>query len=197
VLGGAVSAQGSLYAIRRSLINPLPSAVADDLVNSLRVVSYGSRLVFEPEARVTERVSSNAKSEFGRRVRSTERGWRGLMQMPELLNPFQTGFYALQLFSHKILRRLTPFLLIALLVVNLSILQHGSIYIAAAVIQVLFYAVALLGWLTQGRFGSWTSIPCFFVMGNLAMLLGIINVMRGKRSDTWKPARVSSSDGVA
>jgi hypothetical protein len=33
-------------------------------------------------------------------------------------------------------------------------------------------------------------------MGNLAMLFGIINVIRGKRSDTWKPARVSAPDGV-
>jgi cellulose synthase/poly-beta-1,6-N-acetylglucosamine synthase-like glycosyltransferase len=196
-LGGAVSAQGSLYAVRRSLIAPLPAAVADDLVTSLRAVSQGGRLIFDAEAKVMERVSSNAKSEFGRRVRSTERGWRGLMQFPGLLSPFRTGFYAFQLFSHKVLRRLTPFLLIALMVLNLLVLDQGSIYVAIAVAQGLFYATALLGWLTQGRLGSWTSIPCFFVMGNLAMMLGIINVMRGKRSDTWKPARVSTPDSIA
>jgi cellulose synthase/poly-beta-1,6-N-acetylglucosamine synthase-like glycosyltransferase len=189
-LAGAVSAQGSLYAIRRELVTQVPNGVADDLINSLRVVLAGQRLVFEAGAKVYEAVTSDTRSEFGRRVRSTERGWRGLMATKELLNPFQTGFYALQLFSHKVLRRLTPFLMLALMLVNLAVITEGLIYLAAGMIQVAFYSAALLGWVTGGRAGAWASVPCFIVMGNVAMMIGIINVMRGKKSMTWKPARV-------
>lgn len=188
-LGGAVSAQGSLYAIRRELLSPIPAAVADDLVNSLRVVVQGKRLVFEPQATVMETVSESAKAEIGRRVRSTERGWRGLMLYSTLLNPFKFGFYSVQLFSHKVLRRINPFLLILLAAVNALVVNEGMVYAACAVLQLAFYGLALVGWLTGGRPRILTAIPCFFVLGHAAMALGLINVARGKKSDRWSPAR--------
>ncbi|PVE21062.1 glycosyltransferase family 2 protein [Microvirga sp. KLBC 81] len=190
-LAGAVSAQGSLYAIRRSLIKPIPSAVADDLISSLRVVDEGKRLVFEPGAQVFEAVTNHTGSEFGRRVRSTERGWRGLMSMARLMNPGRTGFYALQLFSHKALRRLVPFLAVLLVFVSVMTMQEGWIYVLAAGLQILFFVLAFIGWRAKGRVGSWASVPFFIVMGNTAMMVGVINVLRGKRSSVWTPARIS------
>lgn len=188
-LSGAVSAQGSLYAIRRELLSPLPPAVADDLLNSLRVVAQGKRLVFEPEATVVEVVSESARSEFRRRARSTERGWRGLMLMSELLNPFKYGFYSVQLFSHKVLRRINPFLLVALAAVNLLTLSDGAVYVLSGGLQAAFYGLAFIGWLAGGRATTLASVPFFFVLGHAAMALGLINVARGKKSDRWSPAR--------
>lgn len=193
VLSGAVSAQGSLYAIRRELLSPLPAAIADDLLNSLRVVAQGKRLVFEPQATVVEVVSDSAGSEFGRRVRSTERGWRGLMLMSDLLNPFKYGFYSVQIFSHKVLRRINPFLLPAVAIVNAFILHKSSLYILSGGMQVVFYGLALLGWLMGRRAMTLTAVPFFFVLGHAAMALGLINVARGKKSDRWSPARDSSA----
>lgn len=188
-LSGAVSAQGSLYAARRELLSPLPNAVADDLFNSLRIVAQGKRLVFESKATVLETVSESTGAEFGRRVRSTERGWRGLMLMSELLNPFIFKFYSVQLFSHKILRKLSPFLLIILGVINALIINEGAVYVFSAWAQVVLYGLAVLGWLTGSRFGMLTAIPFFFALGHAAMALGLINVACGKRSDKWIPAR--------
>lgn len=188
-LGGAVSAQGSLYAIERDLLSPLPNAVADDLLNSLRVVAQGKRLVFEPQATVKESVSDSTKAEFGRRVRSTERGWRGLMLMSELLNPLKFKFYSIQLFSHKVLRRIAPLLLVLLGIINAIIIDEGMIYAFSAWGQVVFYGLAAFGWITGGYFRILTAVPFFFVLGHAAMALGLINFARGKRSDRWSPAR--------
>ena len=185
----AVSAQGSLYAVRRNLISEIPPAVADDLYVSLGVVARGFRLAFEPDATVVEGVTGSAKAEFGRRVRSTERGWRGLMMMSTLLNPFKFGFYSIQLFSHKVLRRLVPFLAVLFFLVSLAVAGAGPFYMALAAAQIAGLLAAGLAWLLQAHLPGWALIPVFIIAGNLAMALGVINVMIGKRSDRWTPAR--------
>jgi cellulose synthase/poly-beta-1,6-N-acetylglucosamine synthase-like glycosyltransferase len=192
-LSGAVSAQGTLYTVRRELLHPLVPAVADDSLNSLRVVAQGKRLVFESEATVELSVTSSSKLEFGRRVRMTERGWRGLMLMSQLLNPWRYGFFSVQLFSHKVLRRLGPFFLLLVAVANLGLIAKHPIYDVSAVLQAIFYALAGVGWAMAGRGKSWTSIPFFFVLGNCAMAIGVINALRGKRTDKWSPAREPAS----
>lgn len=189
-LSGAVSAQGSLYAIRRELLEPLPPAVADDLLNSLRVVAKGSRLVFEPKAVTEEAVSGNALEEFGRRVRSTEQGVRGLFLMRGLLNPFRYGFYSLQLFSHKVLRRLTPFLLAVFLTLSLALATAHPFYAAVAIMQVAGYAVVGLALAVPPlRRLPLVSFPMFFVVGHAAMALGVVRFVLGRRTERWRPAR--------
>lgn len=189
-LAGAVSAQGSLYAIRRELVAPLPNAVADDLVNSLRVVAAGNRLVFEPRALTEEAVSGNVIEEFGRRVRSTEQGVRGLYMMRELLNPFRYGFYSVQLFSHKVLRRLAPFLLLIFLALSLALAPTHPVYAAVAALQFFGYAVVGLALAIPSlRRLPMVTIPMFFVIGHAAMGLGVFRFLIGRRTERWRPAR--------
>jgi len=189
-LSGAVSAQGSLYAIRRELLEPLPPAAADDLLNSLRVVAKGRRLVFEPGAITEEAVSGNILEEFGRRVRSTEQGVRGLYIMRGLLNPFRHGFYSLQLFSHKVLRRMTPFLLPVFLGLSLALAPSHPFYAVIAILQVAGYAVVGLALAVPPlRRLPLVSFPTFFVVGHAAMALGVIRFLLGRRTERWRPAR--------
>ncbi|WP_415897295.1 glycosyltransferase family 2 protein [Neptuniibacter sp. QD72_48] len=189
-VGGAVSAQGSVYAIRRELTSPVLEGCADDFVLSVGVVTKGKRLVFEPNAMTYEHVTNKVYKEFDRRVRSTEMGWRGLMLFKELLNPFKYGWYSLQLFSHKLLRRLNPVLLIGLLLSNALLLDEHWFYQAFLACQVVFYAIALLTMLFPFlRKVPGFNIPTFFVMGHAAMAMGIINVCRGKKVSKWKPVR--------
>ncbi len=189
-LGGAVSAQGSLYAVRRGLLAPIPPDVADDLNNSLRVVREGYRILFEPGAVTEEPVSADTRGEFGRRVRSTERGWRGLMHYAVLLNPFHFGFYAVKLASHKLLRRLTPFLWLLLAPVTALLAGEGPVYALAGAAQLLLYGAALAAWLLPlARRVPGASLALFFVGGHLAMARGVLNALGGRRSARWTPVR--------
>ncbi|MEX0303833.1 MAG: glycosyltransferase, partial [Leisingera sp.] len=80
-LGGAVSAQGTLYAMRRRLVpERVPGDVADDFYISVQAPAQHRRLVFEPRAVAQEAVTSHAGDEFMRRVGSTPRGLRGLLR---------------------------------------------------------------------------------------------------------------------
>lgn len=188
-IAGAVSAQGSLYAVRRRLIGPIPEAMADDLVISLGVVAGGYRLVFDPSARTVESVSSSDSKEFGRRVRSTERGWRGLMFYSTLLNPFKYGLYSLQLFSHKVLRRLVPFLFCTAWLTSITLAMRADVYLWAASLCSGFVGLALIGLMSQKYLPRVLLLPTFLLMANVAMMRGVINAISGKRTVVWVPAR--------
>ncbi len=189
-LAGVVTMQGSVYAIRRELLAPIPQGVADDLVIGLRIPLAGKRITFEPRASSEEKVTAKLGGELGRRVRSTEQGWRGLMMFREVLNPFRYGLFALQMWAHKVLRRMTPFLLVLLAVVNIILIGRGPFYDVMAAGQGMVYALALLGWLmpTVRRLPP-VAVSLFFVMGHLAMGMGVVNVLRGKRTHQWTPVR--------
>lgn len=189
-LSGAIMGQGSLYAVRRELLSPLPPAVSDDITFSLRVVAQGKRFVMEPKAVTEEQVSGDTGREFGRRVRSTERAMRGLFHTAEVLNPFRYGFYSIQLISHKVLRTLAPFFLIVLALANLMLLTEHPIYAVTASLQAGWYGMAALAWLLpSARRMPCFSIPLFFVVGHAALGLGLVNLLRGQRTDRWRPWR--------
>ncbi len=189
-LGGAVSAQGSFHSVRRAHIRPLPLDAADDFTLSVRAVDGGGRLVFEPDAVATETVTEKPKKEMGRRIRSTERGWRALMNHAHLLNPGRTGIYALQLFSHKVLRRLVPFLLAVLFLVSLLLVAEGPFYQLAVAGQAVIYGLGLLGLLLpKARKLPGVRHVFFALMAMVAMASGLVNYYRGKRSTIWTPAR--------
>jgi len=191
--GNAISATGAIYAVRRSLFRGVPVGVTDDFAVSTDVIVQGYRLVFAPDAIAYEPVSGTGGVEFSRKVRVITRGLRGvLIVRRELLNPFNFGFYAFQLFMHKVMRRLVVFPLIVLLVLSPLLWNAGLIYQLATVAQILFYSCALLGLVLSnmklGRLKPFT-IAFFFCMVNAASLIAAVNLIRGRRIDFWEPQR--------
>ncbi len=194
--GNAISATGAIYAIRRELFQTVPDGVTDDFVTSTRVIAQKKRLVFEPEAICFEPVAGSAKAEFGRKTRVITRGLRGIIEMRELLNPFQHGFYALQVFSHKVLRRLVVFPLIALAIISPLLWGNGWFFQAATFLQAAVYFAAMAG-LVMSRFQlkspKFISVPFYFCMVNAAVVVAVYKIMRGERVALWSPARADDS----
>jgi cellulose synthase/poly-beta-1,6-N-acetylglucosamine synthase-like glycosyltransferase len=190
--GNTLAATGAIYAIRRSLFGPIPDGVSDDLFTSTGIIARGYRLVFAPQAIAYEPVAATSQVEFGRKVRVIMRSWKAFGFRRELLNPFRYKFYAVQLFSHKILRYLVVFPLLALFLVSPFLWKAGFLYQMATIGQVAFYCCALLGWRLNGtRFGRKKifTIPFYFCMVNAASLVAIINVLRGRQIKHWEPQR--------
>lgn len=189
-LGGTVSAQGSIYAIRRQLTAPIPPGVADDFLMSVRVVDQGYRLAFESRATTREAVTERAGDEMARRIRSTEMGWRGLMMMRHLMNPLATGLYGWQLLSHKGLRRLVPLFLTLAFVANLFLIGQNWALTVLGLGQIAFYGLAALAWAVPPlRRLPGVGKVLFFVLGNLGMALGLVAYLRGRKSSVWTPVR--------
>jgi len=191
--GSIVSAHGAIYAIRRKLYQPPPSAaVTDDFAISTAVVEQGYRLVFEQEAIAYEHVSPATEIEFRRKVRILNRGLRAVFSRRQLLNPLRYSFYAVELLSHKVLRRLVPLFLVILFVASIQLSEPRSFYIFAAAGQILFYGLAGVGFLLRRhRLGAsrLLCIPFFYCMANTAALAAFIMLLSGKRIALWEPQR--------
>ena len=192
-LGGSViSATGAIYAIRRELFRSVPDGVTDDFMTSTRVIAAGRRLVFEPAAVALEPVASSSRGEYRRKVRIMTRGLRGVAMARELLDPRRYGFYAVQLFTHKVLRRLMAVPLLVVAGTSATLWDDGPIYRLAVLGQVAVYGLGAIGLALRGhRAGRrpWFSLPAFFLLVNIASLHAAWNLMTGRRIDRWQPAR--------
>ena len=193
----AISATGAIYAIRRRLFHKVPSGVSDDFFISTSVIAQGYRLVFEPEAIAFEPVAHATRRQFSRRVRVITLGLYGVIAMRRLLNPRRYGFYAIELFWHKILRRLMFVPLLILLLVSPFLWAEGVLFRLLNILQMGFYGCAIVGTISQGsRLGQIRlfSIPMFFCLVNTAALVATVNVLRGRRIELWSPQRGNTSD---
>ena len=60
-----VGATGALYAIRRSLFEPVPEeTILDDVLIPMSITRKGYRVLFEPKARAWDRLAVSAQAEF-------------------------------------------------------------------------------------------------------------------------------------
>lgn len=195
-VGSAVSASGRLHAIRRTLFRP-PSIrdASDDVLISTQVIKSGRRLAFDETSRVVVEVRNDPRGELRRKVRLMNRGLRAALALGKTLLPFRGGFYSLQIFSHKVLRRFVPFLLIGLLGSSglLSTADPSWWFVLGP--QLAFYLLAGVGALA-GRtpLGKvqllW--IPYYFCLANLAAALAVISLVRGIRFEIWEPVRTTA-----
>jgi GT2 family glycosyltransferase len=197
--GSTVSATGAIYAIRRELFEPVRPGVTDDFITSTAVISQSRRLVFAADAVAWEPVAASSKLEYGRKVRIMTRGLRGVAARRDLLDPRRTGFYAVQLASHKILRRVmaVPLLIVAATAVLLW--PQGAIYQLTTLGAAALAGLGAIGLaVPRSRLGRQrpVGLAAFFVLVNVASLQAIFNLLTGRRIDRWEPRR-DSGDGSA
>lgn len=192
--GSMTSATGQIYALRRNLFNPIPEGVTDDFYESVQAPFHHKRLIFEPRAIAFGPIAPSAIIEFHRKVRNITNGLNGVVKMRRLLNPFEYGFYAIQLFSHKVLRRIMVFPLLAMLVSTAALWQHGLFYRAMFVLQLAFYVCGWISFAFRNRlpgFLKHLQLPFFFQMVNAAALVSVYQLFRKRQTDRWSPQRAS------
>jgi cellulose synthase/poly-beta-1,6-N-acetylglucosamine synthase-like glycosyltransferase len=186
-LEALVSANGAIYAIRRSLFRPLPpGTINDDLLISMNVLQQGYRIVYDPQAVAYEETAS-LQQEFRRRVRIGSGDFRALRHSKRLLNPF-SGRVAAAYWSHKILRWVLPFTITAALISSIA-LSHDAFYAAAAGLGFAMVAAAGVGYALESRHvrSGILRFPCYFLLMNLALLVGFLRDIFGRRTVLWTP----------
>ena len=108
-----------------------------------------------------------------------------------MLNPFRVGFYAVELFSHKVLRYAVPLFLLLLYFSNLVMAFHSPFFDFFLLFQLLFYVLAAAGWLLDRTGISFRllSLPLYFVLANAAVVIAFYKFLRGERFAAWQPIR--------
>ncbi|MBN2112630.1 MAG: glycosyltransferase family 2 protein [Acidimicrobiia bacterium] len=198
-LGCCVGVNGEIFAIRRSLFRPAPPGVVnDDAWMAQQVINAGSNVVYNERAVSVERVSPTAADEAQRRARIVAGQYQMLGRLREW--PWRRPVVLWELVSHKVLRPLVPFGMIAAAGASLAALFRPGIgsgaaglwYLArpwnwlAAGAQAAFYALAAAGSHFGGALGKVAYVPRFLVDSNLAALRGLVRHLKDGQSANWQ-----------
>jgi cellulose synthase/poly-beta-1,6-N-acetylglucosamine synthase-like glycosyltransferase len=189
--GSAVASHGALHAIRRGLFVPIRDvSAADDMAISMQVVLQGHRLVYEPEAIAYVEPPTAAGSEFRRKVRIATQVVRALFSLGSAL--WTSGFYSVQLVSHKLLRYVVPVFLILMVLSNvyLALITGSLFWKGLLVAQAAFYGLAAAGHVVHNRLRGLFRlllIPYYFCLVNASAIAALVGLIRGSRPGMWAP----------
>lgn len=188
-IGTLTGCCGCIYSVRRDAYTELAPDIISDLVQPLWVVRQGYRVVFEDRALAFEETTESTAEEFSMRVRVITRGMRGLLSVPDLLNPLKYGWVSLQLLSHKIFRWMAPIFWLLLLFSN-AVLWRQPAFRIFLWLQLGTYLLAALQ-LVAPLHRRWKvlGVPLYFCTLNAAALFGMFELMRGHQYAVWQPVR--------
>jgi cellulose synthase/poly-beta-1,6-N-acetylglucosamine synthase-like glycosyltransferase len=186
-----IGASGCLYAVRKSAYEPMYPEACSDFLICTAIFRKGLRSVFEPKAICFEQTNLHAGDELKMRVRVISQTFTDLWRNRDMMNPFKSGFFAIELISHKALRYAVPFILFAFLLLSIVLAGSSAFYAAALAVHVLFYSLAFAGWVMEraGKRLSLLAIPLYFVLANLASIVGFYKFLRGETYARWEPIR--------
>lgn len=184
-VGSAVGVTGAIYAIRKSLWQPLPAGLLlDDLYTPMQIVLRGYRVGFVDGALAWDLRQPQPVEEYRRKTRTLTGVIQLCAWLPALLNPLRNPVWA-QFVFHKLLRFLTPYGALAIgawcLVTTwprLTAPLGPSLSTAAAVLLCLLV-------LSTDRAGRVRHMMGQAVLLQAAVLVATFNGLRG-RWDVWQ-----------
>jgi cellulose synthase/poly-beta-1,6-N-acetylglucosamine synthase-like glycosyltransferase len=187
-LGFLLGATGGIFAMRKSLFRPLPpTTIVEDFVTAMKILEGGHRVCYEPEARATECTAPTMRDEMKRKSRIGAGGFQAIGMTAAMLNPLR-GMPAMGYWSHKLLRWFVPFLMLGALVSS-ALLSSQPFYALALTAQLLSVAIGLQGLRPSAADHRLVRPVRYFLLMNLALLIGFFRFLRGTQRVTWEQAR--------
>ena len=187
---GLIGLSGSFFAARREVCEDWDIYSPSDFNTALNCAKLGMVAVSSPEVVGIYQDVKDASLEYRRKMRTVIRGLTAIVRHPEVLSLSRMGLFAFQVWSHKIMRWGVPWFMLGFAVLTLLLQSRGGVYQVALVAQLIFYGIALLGWLSaRARENTVVRIIFFFVQTNLALARAVWSFLVGKRMTVWTPSR--------
>ena len=187
---GLVGLSGSFFAARREVCEQWDIYSPSDFNTALNCAKKGLVAITCPDVHGIYKDVKDAGLEYRRKMRTVIRGITAIARHPEVLNPFTMGLFAFQVWSHKIMRWGVPWFMLIFAILTLMLQGQGTIYMLALVAQIVFYALALAGWLSvRMRENALVRIVFFFVQTNMALAQATLSFLSGKRMTVWTPSQ--------
>jgi cellulose synthase/poly-beta-1,6-N-acetylglucosamine synthase-like glycosyltransferase len=191
-LGTTTAVVGEMIAFRKEIFAPIPDGIInDDAYLAMYTMRRGFRVIYEPEAVCWETSAQSMHDEVIRRRRINT----GRFQLFFRFHwwPWKQPLALFSLVSHKFLRLLLPVLMIGALLGN-------TVYVILATqpgllgwilpVQLLFYILALIGWLTEHKQRAWKlpALSYFLLRASFTPLSGFWGFVSGKQTVLWEKA---------
>src|SRR5882672_2774903 len=182
--GSMMGADGSVFAIRRSLHKPPPERIIDDMYVSVMILCSGYRVIQASGGLAYEESVVSAREEFRRKIRIACQAFNvHRLIWPQLRK--LDGITLYKYVSHKLIRWFTIYLLAisgVAFYAALAVAGHAGVAVA---LTVCIAAAFLLGcFSTMKPFAQIAGIVAAFA----ATGLGVWRSLRGERYQTWDPA---------
>lgn len=182
--GSVMGADGSIFAIRRSLHTPPPDDIIDDMFVSFSILCDGHLIVRAPEIVAYEKSAVSAHEEFRRKIRIACQAFN----VHRLLWPRLRKLGALDLYkyiSHKLMR----WFIIYWLVLAAICFEIAMIMAGIGIVGIVIMASGLLI-LCAGYFGRLSIISQVSdILGAfIATGFGVWRSILGEHFQTWSPA---------
>jgi cellulose synthase/poly-beta-1,6-N-acetylglucosamine synthase-like glycosyltransferase len=178
---------GAIYATRRDTYIVVDPVMGHDLSFPFNMVKRGWRAVEAPRARASEKMVPSIEGEWRRKRRMMSHTWpivvRGGMLSPR---GYPLG-YAAMIFSHRLLRYLTPFLHLIALAGNVALVAMGAgaLYVATLALQLLLLLAAALAPIAPVRP---LLIARYYVLTAASPAAGLWDWLRHGTSPSWQAA---------
>lgn len=188
-VGSVIGVNGGVDAIRRELYKNVPQSLITDFVLPLQVIESRHRVIFDERAISCETPNEDVEAEFRMRVRVALRALQGLVYMKKLTNPLNFPVASFCILSHKWLRYLAPFFMLAALLLNIFLAKEYPVYQWLLAMHIGLYGLGLLGisFRCSGLLHRATVLPAYFLLSNTAFLIAIMKFLQGETMATWKP----------
>jgi glycosyltransferase involved in cell wall biosynthesis len=184
-LRSVTGGNGAIYATRRDAYVIVDPIMGHDLSFPFNFVKRGWLAVYAPAARGSEKMVPTIEGEFARKRRMMSHGWpiviRGGMLSPRGYDPL----YALMIFSHRIVRYLSPFLHLVALGLNVALIGRGWVYVVTLALQLALLAGALLAPFVPARP---LLVARYYVLTTASLVAGLWDWLRHGTAVGWEPA---------
>lgn len=190
-VGSVVGVDGGIDAVRRSLYRPMSPDQLPDFILPLGVAEQGFRVVYEPEALLKEPALNEIRDESRMRVRVTLRALWALYDMRHLLSVRKYGMFAVQLWSHKLLRYVCFVFLAGAYASNLLLWNLHWFYRAFFLLQTAFYLGGALSPVLE-RTGMRIRplyLARYFLLLNFSSATGFMKFLLGHKLVLWTPRK--------
>jgi Glycosyl transferase family 2 len=176
---------GAIYATRREDYLVVDPVMGHDLSFPFNMVKRGRLALYAPDARASEKMVPSLEGEFARKRRMMGHTWPIVVQGGMLSPRGYDPLYALMIFSHRILRYLSPFLHLVVLGTSIALLGHGWVYALALGLQVALLLAALLGRVVPARP---LLVARYYVLTTASLAAGLWDWLIRGTSAGWEPA---------
>jgi cellulose synthase/poly-beta-1,6-N-acetylglucosamine synthase-like glycosyltransferase len=186
-LSSITAGNGAIYATRRESYIVVDPIMGHDLSFPFNMVKRGWRAVYVPSARATEKMVPSIEGEWRRKRRMMSHTWPIVLR-GGMLSPRGYSFgYAAMIFSHRLLRYLTPFLHAFAFLANIALVAGGrrGVYEVTLILQVVLGASAGIGGLIRVRP---LLIARYYFLTTLSCAAGLWDWLRHGTAPSWEAA---------
>lgn len=181
---------GGCYAVRRKLFPKLPvNALVDDLFVGLSVLKQKYRSVNSPGAIVSEDTQPDMMAQFRRRIRIAAGSFQNLFWFG--IFPSRRFSVSFSFISHKIMRWLTPLLLLLFFMTTVILSGQSVLYfcMTAFMLILIFLSALDMALDRSGKRIRYVRFVTQFMLMNGALAAGFVKALRGIETGIWEPTK--------